>query len=69
MTVDKADSSTIEVGEAAMSEASDPHVTPYREGIVVTLYGRPFQLSLRAARELAWGLVSTIEEFDRTRRN
>lgn len=58
----------IEAPQGANDDACDPQVAPCGSGILVTIYGRPFQLTEHAARALAWGLVSAIEEMDRNRR-
>lgn len=59
---------TIEVGQPAVADGCDPQVAANHLGVVVTMYGRPFQLTERAARALAFELVSTLEEMDRKRR-
>ena len=58
----------VSAGEGMNHDASDPQVAAQDKGVMVTIYGRPFQLSERAARALAWGLVTTLEEIDRNRR-
>ena len=54
--------------DAPAADACDPRVTTDDRGVVVTIYGRPFELSEGAARALAWALVSAIEDIDRRRR-
>lgn len=57
-----------ELDTVTMQDGCDPQVTAGEAGIVVTMYGRPFQLSERAARMLALQLIAAIEEIDRSRR-
>lgn len=59
---------SFELGQPPASDGCDPQVAANHLGVVVTMYGRPFQLTERAARALAFELVSTIEEMDRKRR-
>lgn len=58
----------IDTAQAQSPEGCDPQVTAGDTGIVVTMYGRPFPLSERAARMLALQLIAAIEEIDRNRR-
>lgn len=59
---------TRETTDLPVPDACDPRVTTEDRGVVVTIYGRPFELSEDAARALAWALVSAIEDIDRRRR-
>ncbi|MFA5939763.1 MAG: hypothetical protein WC809_10455 [Sinimarinibacterium sp.] len=58
----------MDVVRGAMLDGCDPDVATNGEEIVVTMYGRPFQLSERAARTLAFKLIAAIDEMDRSRR-
>jgi len=61
VTAQPSESTSIEVGEQPMPDAADAQVYAYGDGIVVTLYGRPFRLSKSVALQLAWNLVRTLE--------
>lgn len=57
-----------EMDQVAVLDGCEPQVTTTESGIAVTMYGRPFLLSERAARSLAGQLIAAIEEIDRSRR-
>ncbi|MFA5941498.1 MAG: hypothetical protein WC809_19285 [Sinimarinibacterium sp.] len=49
------------------SDACNPDVSLDGEDLLVAMYGRPFKVTEADARQLAWGLISKIEELRRQR--